>query len=135
MEGMKLDLRPAIFGSPLRTQILVLTALLTETYPNQLARVLKTSPNAVRNAVERLERERLVATRRWGMERRVTLNPAIPYFAALRALLLRMAAAPPFNAEAARSKRSRPRRRGKPVEDKDPRRAALARELAQGGRG
>ena len=128
---MKLDLRPALFGSSLRTRILVFTALLTETYPNQLAKLLKTSPTAVRNAVDRLERERLVATRRWGMERRITLNPTTPYSKELRALLLRLAESSPEYEQAVRSLRIRPRRRGKPVEPADAETAALARELAQ----
>jgi len=131
IRSMKLDLRPALFGSSLRTRILVFTALLTETYPNQLAKLLKTSPTAVRNAVDRLERERLVATRRWGMERRITLNPTTPYSKELRALLLRLAESSPEYEQAVRSLRIRPRRRGKAVEPADAETAALARELAQ----
>jgi DNA-binding MarR family transcriptional regulator len=108
----------------------VLTALLTETYPSQLARLLRTSPSVVGMAVDRLERERLVATRRWGMERRITLNPTTPFSGELRALLLKLAASSPEYEEAIKSMRTRPRRRGKPIEPDDPAQADLARELA-----
>jgi hypothetical protein len=127
---MNLDLRPAIFGSALRTRILVLTALLRETYVGQLARLLNTSPSSVARAVDRLERERLIATRRWGMERRVALDPSTPFSGELRALLLRLAQSSPEYEEAVRSLRLRPRRRGKPLEPADPDQADLARELA-----
>jgi hypothetical protein len=81
-------------------------------------------------AVDRLERERLVATRRWGMERRITLNPTTPFSGELRALLLKLAASSPEYEEAIKSMRTRPRRRGKPIEPDDPAQADLARELA-----
>jgi len=127
---MKLDLRSAIFGSSLRTKILVLTALLSETYVGQLARLLAASPSSVARAVDRLERERLVATRRWGMERRIGLDPSTTYNRELRALLLRIAESSPEYEDAIRSIRTRPRRRGKPLEPTDPAQADLARALA-----
>ena len=127
---MGIDLRLAIFGSPLRTNILVLTSLLTETYPAQLARVLDTSANSVAAAVDRLERERLIATRRWGMERRITLNPYTPFSRELRALLFKLAESSPEYEEAIRSMRTRPRRRGKLIEPEEASQANLARELA-----
>lgn len=128
---MKLDLRPAIFGSSLRTRILVLTALLGDTYPSQLARLLKTSRSVVGAAVDRLEREHLVAARRWGKERRITLNPTTSFAPELRALLLKLAESSPEYRETVRSLRARPRRRGKPIEPSDPEQRARARELAR----
>jgi DNA-binding MarR family transcriptional regulator len=128
---MNLDLRSSIFGSALRTKILVLTALLRETYVGQLARLMETSPSSVARAVDRLERERLVAARRWGMERRITLEPSTPYSNELRLLLLKIAEASPEYEEAIGSLRTRPRRRGKPVEPADPQQADLARALAK----
>jgi|ERR1700674_175916 len=127
---MSLNLAPSIFGSPLRTRILVLTALLNETYPSELARLVKASPYSVGLAVDRLERERLVATRRWGNERRVTLNPTTAYGRELRALLLRLAETMPEYEESIRSMRKRPRRRGKPMEPADIEDTARARKLA-----
>lgn len=127
---MNLSFSPAIFGSALRTKILVLTALLGETYPSQLARILKTSASVVGMAVDRLERERLVATRRFGMERRVALDPSSPFSGELRALLLRLAESSPEYDAAVRSLRTRPRRRGKPLNPENREQADLARELA-----
>jgi len=126
----KFDLRPAIFGSSLKTRILVLVALLGETYASQIARILRTSRAAIGASVTRLERERLVATRRWGTERRITLNPNTPFSHELRALLLKLGQTTPEYEESLRSLRTRPRRKGKPLEPSDPRAAALARELA-----
>jgi DNA-binding transcriptional ArsR family regulator len=128
---MNLDLRPSIFGSALRTKILVLAALLRETYVGQLARLLKTSPSSVGRAVDRLERERLVAARRWGMELRITLDPSTPYSSELRELLLKIAESSPEYEDAVGSLRTRPRRRGKPIEPADPEQADLARALAK----
>lgn len=127
---MSLDLRSSIFGSALRTKILVLTALLRETYVGQLARLLETSPPSVARAVDRLERERLIAARRWGVERRITLDPSTPYSSELRALLLKIAESSPEFEDAIGSIRTRPRRRGKPIEPADPEQADLARALA-----
>ncbi len=127
---MSLKLESAMFGSALRTRILVLTALLRETYPRQLAKLLRTSPTSVRLAIDRLERERLVATRRWGMERRVSLDPSTAYARELRQLLLRIADASPGYEELIKSIRTRPRQRRKPLEPLNSEAASLARELA-----
>ena len=127
---MSLKLETAMFGSALRTRILVLTALLRETYPRQLAKLLRTSPTSVRLAIDRLERERLVATRRWGMERRVSLDPSTAYARELRQLLLRIADASPGYEELIKSVRTRPRQRRKPLEPLNSEAASLARELA-----
>ena len=126
----KLDLRSSIFGSALRTKILVLTALLRETYVGQLASLMETSPSSVARAVDRLERERLIAGRRWGVERRITLDPTMPFSGELQSLLLKIAASSPEYEAAAGSIRTRPRRRGKPIEPEDPEQAVLARALA-----
>ena len=127
---MPLDMKPATFGSALRTRILVLTALLGETYASQLARILNTPARAVSMAVRRLQRERLVATRQWGKERRISLDPTTAYNRELRALLLKIAQTSPEYDEMISLMRTRPRRVGKPLEPRDPETANRARELA-----
>lgn len=107
-------------------------ALLGETYPAELARLIKASPYTVGLAVDRLERQRLISTRRWGNERRIRLDPNSAYREELRALLMRIAEAIPEYEEEIRSLRRRPRRRGKPIEPADPKEAARARSLATG---
>jgi hypothetical protein len=129
-EHMALEMQPATFGSALRTKILVLTALLGETYSSQLARILNTSNRAVSLATRRLQRERLVATRQWGNERRISLDPTTAYSRELRALLLKIADTSPEYEEMIASIRTRPRRHGKILEPDDPEIAARARELA-----
>lgn len=127
---MSLRLQPAPFGTPIRTQILVFTALLGEAYPSQLARIIGASRSAVGAAVDSLERDRLLATRRWGMERRISLNPSTPFSAELRALLLKIAQSSPEYEDSIASLRMRPRRRGKPLAPSQADQADLARELA-----
>ena len=114
-KSMDLDLRPKIFGSALRTRILVATAALKETYSAQLARLLNASPFSTQRIVDALERERLVATRRRGKERLITLNPESAIAPELRALLLKIAQTDPEYRQLLGSLRRRPRRRGKPV--------------------
>ena len=104
-----------LFGSPRRTQILVLLALLEESYPSELARLLGAAKAPVIYIVDDLEREGVVASRRLGRTRRLSLEPR--YFAAreLQALLLKLSEGEPELQRIAASKRSRPRRKGKPL--------------------
>ena len=103
---------PAIFGSRLRTAILMLTAVLEETYPAELSRYLKTSIANIQRALDRLENERLIATRPL-VVRAVTLNPLFPGTKELRAFLLRLAEGYPEYQLVKAAQRQRPRRRGK----------------------
>ncbi len=105
---------PAIFGSKLRTAILMLTATLEETYPAELARYLKTSISNIQRALDRLEIERLIATRPL-VVRAVTLNPLFPGNKELRAFLLRLVDGYPEYGQVKEAQRQRPRRRGKLV--------------------
>jgi len=105
---------PPLFGSAVSTAMLILIAVLEETYPAQLARVLGSSISSVQRTLDRLEQEGLIATRRL-VVRRVTLNPLYPAANELKALLLRLAEGYPEYAEIKESLRRRPRRRGKPL--------------------
>jgi DNA-binding IclR family transcriptional regulator len=110
-----LDLRPRVFGSPLRSRVLVLIAALGETYPAEIARLLKAPRFSVQRIVDDLENERLIATRLWGNERRVTLQPASVGAKELQAYLRKLADGYPEFREITDSLRRRPRRRGKPL--------------------
>jgi DNA-binding MarR family transcriptional regulator len=92
----------------------MLIAVLEESYPAQLARLLGKSVSAVQRILDRLEREGLVASRPLAV-RRVTLNPLYPAAKELKALLLRLAAGYPEYGRIKESLRRRPRRRGKPL--------------------
>jgi DNA-binding transcriptional ArsR family regulator len=105
---------PPLFGSAVGTAALILTAVLEETYPAQLARILGTSISSIQRTLDRLEQEGLIATRKL-VTRRVTLNPLYPAANELRALLLRLAEGTPEYAAIKESLRLRPRRRGKPL--------------------
>lgn len=105
---------PAIFGSRARTAALMLVAVLGETYPAELARYLDTSIANVQRLIDKLEAERLIATRPL-VVRAVTLNPSHPASKELRAFLLRLAEGYPEYAELKESRRSRPRARRKPL--------------------
>lgn len=92
-----------------------MTALLGETYPTELARLLEAPLYSVQTIVDALDREGVMATRLVGHSRRVSLDPRYFAFRELRELLLRLAEAAPELREAAARRRSRPRRAGKPL--------------------
>lgn len=106
---------PKIFGSPRRTETLLLLSLLGESYPGELTRLLGASKAAILQILESLELEGLVASRQLGRTRRVELNPR--YYAAseFQTLLRKLATASPDLQRVAASRRSRPRRKGKPL--------------------
>ena len=127
---MTSTLQPKLFGSPLRTRILMLIAALSESYPAELARQLRAPLFSVQRIVDDLEREGVVASRRVGNERRVTLNQGYLGAPALRALLTQRADASLEIQSILGSVRRRPRRRGKPIEPSKSSEAIRARRLA-----
>jgi len=103
---------PALFGSKMRTALLILLAVLDESYPAELSRYLGTTIASVQRTLDKLEDEGLVSTRQLAV-RRVTLNPSSPVVKELRALLLRLAEGYSEYQAVKESRRTRPRRRGK----------------------
>jgi hypothetical protein len=102
-----------LFGSRLRTQVLVLVALLSESYPTQLARLLRSGLLPVQRVVNALEAQGVLTSRLTGTTRLVTLNPRFFAFGELRDLLLKIGEADLHLADLAASVRRRPRRAGK----------------------
>ncbi len=103
------------FGGQTRTRVLLALALLTQSYPRELARLLEVPVAGVQAALRGLERDGLVAGRLVGRTRLYDLNPR--YFARdeLRQYLVRLCqGAPDLNA-AVTALRRRPRRDGKPL--------------------
>jgi DNA-binding transcriptional MocR family regulator len=98
----------------MRTALLILVAVLEETYPAELARFLGTSISSVQRTLDKVEEEGLIATRPH-VVRAVTLNPIYPASKELRSLLLRLADGYPEYQEIKESRRLRPRRRNKPL--------------------
>ncbi|HEY1729554.1 MAG TPA: hypothetical protein VGG22_14340 [Candidatus Baltobacteraceae bacterium] len=94
--------------------MLLLIAVLQETYPAELGRYLGAQVSSVQRTLDSLENEGIVATRKL-VVRRVTLNPLYPAASELKALLLRIAEGYPEYAEIKESIRKRPRRRNKPL--------------------
>ncbi len=111
--AMSLRRELKLLGSPRRTQVLVLLALLGESYPSELARLLDAQKAAILYILDGLEAEGVLASRPLGRTRRLELDPR--YFAAkeLRALLLKLAEADDHLQAAAAGRRARPRRKGK----------------------
>ena len=103
---------PPVFGSRMRTALLMLVAVLEETYPAEISRYLGSTIPSVQRTLDKLEDEGLIATRQLVI-RRVSLNPLYPAHGELRALLLRIAEAYPQYRKVKESRRTRPRRRGK----------------------
>lgn len=110
-----LQREPKLFGSPRRTQILAMLALLGESYPAELVRLLGATKASILQILDGLESEGVVASRLLGRTRRVTLDPR--YFAAkeLRALLEKLASGSRELQDLAAQRRARPRRKGKPL--------------------
>lgn len=103
---------PTIFGTAQRTRLLLLIAVLDETYPAELSEYGGSSIASVQLTLDILERENLIATRQL-VVRAVTLNPIYPAAKELKALLLRIAEGYPQYQRIKESIRRRPRRRGK----------------------
>lgn len=103
---------PAIFGSEQRTRLLLLIAVLGDTYPAELARYSGASISSVQESLDLLERAGLISTRQV-VVRSVTLNPAYPASKELKAFLLRIVEGYPAYRQIAEAIRSRPRRRHK----------------------
>lgn len=103
-----------IFGNSMRTALLLLVAVLGETYPAEISRYIGSSISSVQRTLDLLEEEELIATRRL-VVRAVTLNPIFPAADELRAFLLRLAQGHPDFQKIREARRTRPRRRGKPL--------------------
>ncbi len=96
------------------TRLLLLTAVLGETYPAELARYANASISSVQRSLDLLEDEGLIASRQL-VVREVTLNPTYPAAKELRAFLRRLAEGYPQYRRIQESIRRRPRRRAKRV--------------------
>src|SRR5580692_7073423 len=103
---------PSLFRGEQRTRLLLLIAVLGDTYPAELARYSGASISSVQESLDLLERGGLISTRQVVI-RAVTLNPAYPAAKELRAFLLRIAEGYPAYQQIAEAIRRRPRRRNK----------------------
>ena len=79
-----------LFGSPLRSDVLVAISRLQPTYPAELARVLVRRPIEIQRSLESLERAGVVSTRMLGRTRVVELDRRFPGAGELYSLLLRL---------------------------------------------
>jgi DNA-binding MarR family transcriptional regulator len=103
-----------VFGSEVRTRVVVATIALRDTYPREIARLSGTPLVTVQRIVDDLERQGIVATRLSGNQRRVTVNPQWTAADELRALAVRLLDTLSDLRAALDAERRRPRRRGKP---------------------
>jgi DNA-binding MarR family transcriptional regulator len=104
-----------LFGSTRRTEVLLLLGMLGESYPSELARLLAAPPLSVTKILDGLEQDGIVASRMLGRTRRVSIDPRFHATRALQALLVQLGSAHPAIEAAAARRRSRPRRKGKPL--------------------
>ncbi len=110
MDGM---IPMKLFGSPSRTRLLILVALLEETYPRELSLISGAPLVSVQRMVNNLEREGVIATRIVGANRQVRLDPRFYGADELRSLLLKYAKRDPRLGQSVSRLRRRPRRAGK----------------------
>ena len=103
------------FGGATRTRVLVALALLGESYPRELSRLLEAPLSGVQQALRSLERDGLTGGRPMGKIRVVRLEPR--YFAhrELAAYLARLARSDRALGQRSESLRRRPRLSGKPL--------------------
>lgn len=106
---MAIQSQQKLFGSRRRTEILIMLPLLESTYPTELARLLDAPLYSVQTILADLEDQGIVASRRRGRMRIVSLDPRYYAYEQLHALLERMAAAEPELQAAAEERRTRPR--------------------------
>ena len=102
-----------IFGSAIRTNILVLVRQLEDTYVSELAVLLDKSQSVVFRTVRRLENQGLIALRSVGIQRMVKLNPRFVAAPELSALLAKIATANPEYEKCLAQLRRRPRKTAK----------------------
>lgn len=103
-----------LFGTPIRTAILVGLRLLEESYPSELSALLGTRLYTVQRVLESLESEGVVVSRTFGNTRRVSFNPRYFAHAQLSDLLWQLGSHDHALQRALAGRRRRPRRVGKP---------------------
>ena len=101
-----------LFGSRIRTDVLVTAGRLGTTYVSEIAQVLGRRPIEVQRAVASLELADVVRTRRLGTIRIVELNKRFSQYRELATLLLNMSEQPIY-AQRWKKLRRRPRAMGK----------------------
>ncbi len=106
-------LNVGLFGTATRSNTLLVIAMLGETHPAEIARVLEISLSQAQNAVASLERVGVVVSVREGVERRARLNPRYPLYEEVSALLAKAALQNVGLQERLATLRRRPRRTGK----------------------
>ena len=94
--------------------VLMLLALLKESYPSELAKLLDAKLYSIQGIVAALESEGVIVTRRLGRTRRILLSPQFVAAKELEALLWKLAQHDSEVQKAAAAKRGRPRKPGKP---------------------
>jgi hypothetical protein len=102
-----------VFGTGVRTKTLVAIFVLEETHAPELARLLGTGSNTIRNAVSTLEQAGLVVGRLEGNTRRIQLNPRFRAIAQLKDLLHELSLDDVALLSRIADLRRRPRRTGK----------------------
>ena len=104
-----------VFGTGVRTKVLLAISVLDETHATELARVLGVGDNTARNALLTLEAAGLVVGTLEGGVKRFRLNPRFRAADELRALLDKLSLGDPALLNAIATIRRRPRRTGKPL--------------------
>jgi len=109
-------LRGSLFGSPGRTDLLVLIAALGRSFPRELARLTKMPMSTVIRNLNELERAGVLAGVRLGSTRELRLNPEFIAARELKVLLDALAErVPKYREIIGREARRRPRRSSKPL--------------------
>jgi DNA-binding transcriptional ArsR family regulator len=111
-----LSTRQSLFGSPGRTDILVLVAGMGRSFPRELSRLTKLPLTTIVRGLDDFERAGVLVSARLGGTREVRLNPEYVAAKELATLLEALVEREPRYREIiSGAARRRPRRSGKPV--------------------
>lgn len=102
-----------LFGGTSRENLLIVLNLLEESFPAELARIIKIDRSNVLESINRLEDSGVLVTIPTGRMRRVAFNPRYLAASELRSLLNKLSMHRPDLIEAAAEVRRSPRRAGK----------------------
>ena len=111
-----LSTRQALFGSPGRTDLLVLVAGMGRSFPRELARLTKMPMTTIVRTLDDFERAGVLVSIRLGTTREVRLNPDYVVAKELASLLEALVEREPrYRKIIAEAARRRPRRSGKAI--------------------
>jgi hypothetical protein len=106
----------SLFGNRTAEKVLLFIERYGHGYPSDIANTFDTRVHGIQRQLKRLENGGIISSRLYGKVRIYQYNPRYPFLKELRALLDKaIAFLPPEDIKKFYSKRTRPRKQGKPI--------------------